>query len=186
MHLADRGGRADPSLQVLHELGRRIGVSAEYLATGGATAGEVESELVEAEIALRFGELDAAGASFAAHREAAEPEVRSRALEGLGQVASARGEQREAIRLLEEALEVAPGSLADRPALADSLARAYAASGELAPAISLLERCVAAFAQRDDPVQYVRFAAILGSALTDTGELRERRTHARRGAHAGP
>src|SRR6185295_18844850 len=88
-------GERIPSLQVLRELGRRIGVSAEYLATGGATASEVEQALVEAEIALRLGDLGAAEASFREHEEAAELTVRSRALEGLGQVAFARGDQRD-------------------------------------------------------------------------------------------
>jgi tetratricopeptide (TPR) repeat protein len=164
-------GERIPSLQVLRELGRQVGVSAEYLATGGATRTEVETALVEAEIALRLDDLDAADAGFAAHVDSTDPEVRARALEGRGQVAYQRGDAREAVALLEEALAESDASPADRPALADTLARAYAASGELAPAIALLERCVDEYGRRDDPIQYVRFAAILGSALTDTGDF---------------
>lgn len=164
-------GERIPSLQVLRELGRRIGVTPEFLATGGEAQHEAENALVEAEIALRLDDLDAAEAGFVKRSEAGDPAFRSRALEGLGQVAARRGDAREAIRLLEEALSVAGAEPADRPSLADSLARAYASAGELAPAISLLRQCVDAFATREDPVQYVRFAAILGSALTDTGDF---------------
>ena len=133
-------GERIPSLQVLRELGRRIGVTPEFLATGGEAQHEAENALVEAEIALRLDDLDAAEAGFLKRSESDDPAFRSRALEGLGQVAARRGEPREAIRLLEEALSVAGDEPADRPSLADSLARAYASAGELAPAISLLRR----------------------------------------------
>src|SRR3954469_16369251 len=164
-------GERIPSLQVLRELGRRIGVTPEFLATGGEAQHEAENALVEAEIALRLDDLDAAEAGFLKRSEGGDPAFRSRALEGLGQVAALRGDAREAIRLLEEALAISGDEPADRPSLADSLARAYAAAGELAPAISLLRQCADTFAKRDDAVQHVRFAAMLGSALTDTGDF---------------
>jgi tetratricopeptide (TPR) repeat protein len=51
------------------------------------------------------------------------------------------------------------------------MARAHAALGELGHAIAVLERCVEA--STDDPVQYVRFAGLLGAALTDNGDFAE-------------
>jgi tetratricopeptide (TPR) repeat protein len=163
-------GERIPSFQVLQELGRRTAVTPEFLATGGEARHEVENALVEAEIELRLDDLDAAETGFLKRSEGGDPAIRSRALEGLGQVAARRGDARQAIRLLEEALSAADDEPADRPSLADSLARAYASAGELAPAISLLRQCVDAFGKRAEPVQYVRFAAMLGSALTDTGD----------------
>src|SRR5918992_5721328 len=48
-----------PSLQLLRELGRRLGVTEDYLATG-ADVSQREASTVEAEVALRLGELDEA------------------------------------------------------------------------------------------------------------------------------
>ena len=45
-------GRRVPSLQVLHELAKRLSVSAEYLATGERAP--LESRLAEAEMALQL------------------------------------------------------------------------------------------------------------------------------------
>src|SRR5919204_1395479 len=48
-----------PSLQLLRELGRRLGVSEDYLATGDH-AGSVATPLFDAELALRLDDLDRA------------------------------------------------------------------------------------------------------------------------------
>src|SRR5918994_6056845 len=48
-----------PSLQLLRELGRRLGVTEDYLATGHERH-EESARLVEAELALRLDELDLA------------------------------------------------------------------------------------------------------------------------------
>src|SRR5215218_10067339 len=47
-----------PSLQILRELGRRLGVSEDYLATG-ETVSAIDQ--TEAEVALRLGQLELAG-----------------------------------------------------------------------------------------------------------------------------
>src|SRR5919199_3998521 len=52
-----------PSLQLLRELGRRLGVTEDYLATGEEAPRE-GPDLVFAEVALRLGDLDAAEAMF--------------------------------------------------------------------------------------------------------------------------
>src|SRR5438477_512092 len=55
-------GQRIPSLQLLRELGRRLGVSADYLATG-----EEKSDwdgLAEAEIALRMEDVEVAEHTF--------------------------------------------------------------------------------------------------------------------------
>jgi tetratricopeptide (TPR) repeat protein len=96
---------------------------------------------------------------------------RTRAFEGLGQVASRSGDPALAVELFEKALSLSEDDLTERPSLAESLARAYAALGELARSIEILERCVEANAR--DPVQYVRFAGLLGAALTDNGSFAE-------------
>lgn len=165
-------GERTPSLQLLREFGRRLGVSADWLADG--TTAEAEARRVEAEIALRLDDLERARALYEAELDrASEPGPRSHIVEGLGQIALREGRHRDAVRLFEDALELTGQDAAARPALADSLARAYAASGELAPAIALLRRCVQASQALDDPIQYIRFASMLSYALTDSGEFRE-------------
>src|SRR5207237_1092808 len=77
-------GHRIPSLQLIRELARRLGVSEEHLARG--RAGSVP--LGEAEMALRLDESERAGELFRKALEDSEtPEGRSRALEGLGHLA---------------------------------------------------------------------------------------------------
>src|SRR5438093_10909246 len=57
-------GRRVPSLQVLHELAKRLSVSAEYLATGERAP--LESRLAEAEMALQLGHSEEARELLAA------------------------------------------------------------------------------------------------------------------------
>ena len=70
-----------------------------------------------------------------------------------------------------EHLLAAEEDVSERPGLAENLARAYASQGQLARSIEVLERCTEANAT--DPVQYVRFAGLLGAALTDNGSFAE-------------
>jgi len=158
------------SPRVLRELAERLGVDYAYLT--GASDVSAMSVLDDAEVALRLDEMDdAAGLFQRALDEAREERERARALEGLGQVAFRRGEPLRAVDLFEQALSVVDDDVAERPALASSLARGYAALGQRARSIAILERCVEAYT--DDPVQYVRFAGLLGAALTDNGSFAE-------------
>jgi len=165
-------GARSPSLQLLREFGRRLGVSADWLATGAST--ESEGRLVEAEIAVRLGELSHARSLYDAELDRdPDPAVRSEILEGLGRIALREERHRDAVNLFEEALELPGDDPAVRPTLADSLARAYAALGELAPAIALLRHCCTSAETADDPIGYIRFASLLGYALTDNGDFDE-------------
>ena len=158
------------SLQVLRELASRLGLSEEYLATGRVPA--PTSPLEDAEVALRLDAMDEAARLFeSALKDAQGDRERARALEGLGHVAFRSGDPELAVDLFEKALSLVDDDVPERPALADSLARAYASLGQLARSIAVLERCVEAYA--DDPVQYVRFAGLLGAALTDNGSFAE-------------
>src|ERR1700675_1911844 len=159
-----------PSLAVLHKLGARLEVSDSWLAVGKEL--DDTNLLRDAEIALRLDETDDAAKLFSKILENTDdPGSQSRALEGLAQVELRRGEPRKAIELAEEALARSGEQPEKRPALAETLARAYAALGELAPAIGVLTQCVAHY--ESDPVQFVRFSALLGAALTDSGNFAE-------------
>jgi tetratricopeptide (TPR) repeat protein len=164
-------GQRIPSLQLLRELGRRLGVSADYLATGDTRAAEA-SPLIDAQIALRLDEIDEAERLFEAiSGSAVNPAERADAVEGLGHVAFRKGRLDTAIERFHEAARLAGVLEEERPGLADGLARAYAAAGLLAESIALLERCVARY--EDDPLQFIRFAGLLSAALTDNGSFAE-------------
>jgi len=155
---------------VLRELAVRLGVSEAWL-TAGKEHGSVEL-LRDAEIALRLDDADHAEVLFSQALDGAEDsESRSRALEGLAAIALRSGEPRRAVELAEQALDLVGDQPEDRPTLAEGLARAYAALGEMAQVIAVLEKCVERF--EAEPVQFVRFSTFLGAALTDNGNFAE-------------
>jgi tetratricopeptide (TPR) repeat protein len=157
-----------PSLQLLRELGRRLGVSEDYLATGAATRGPAEDDLAAAEVALRLDDLDEAERLYT---EALERDPRRvEALAGLGHVAFRLGDTRTAIERFERALDV-HGDDEIPPDVADSLGRSYAMVGELESAIGIFERCRAAAEDRGDAIEQVQFSVLLAHALIDAGNL---------------
>ena len=160
-----------PSLQLLRELGRQLGVSEDYLATGSETQGDRAGLLVEAEVALRLNELDEAERLYSPLLEGATDALRGEALAGLGQVAFRKGEPRNAIPLFEEALSLFVSTEANHPDLADSLGRSYAMVGELESAIGLFERYRETAVQRNDVFQTIQFSVLLAHALIDSGNL---------------
>lgn len=164
-------GARVPSLQILHEFGRRLGVSPEYLATGRPDGGELSSELLEAELALRLGDEDRAAEIYEAARDGAEsPAALARAHLGLGRLALRRGDVSRGIELLELALEsgqLAPG---DASATANALGRSYASQSRFDEAFALFERFLAEARARGDQFEQVRFALLLANAYVDHGD----------------
>jgi tetratricopeptide (TPR) repeat protein len=160
-----------PSLQLLRELGRRLGVTEDYLATG-ADVSQREASTVEAEVALRLGELDEAERLYLEVLDrGVSDEDRGEATAGLGQVAFRRGDPRAAVRKFEEALRLFRTDESQHPDLADSLGRSYAMIGELESAIAVFERCHAEADRRGDPLLSLQFSVLLAHALIDTGNL---------------
>ena len=156
-----------PSLQLLREMGRRLGVSEDYLATGSERHDE-NAVLVEAEISLRLDERENAAKLYAeALEQATTSEEQARALVGLGQLAYREGNPREAIARLEEARAIGRVDLADYPSWADTLGRAYASVDQLDAAISLFESSLKSAEERNDAVEAIRFAVLLANARID-------------------
>ena len=189
-------GARVPSLQLLRQLGKRLGVSADFLATGLVAGDAAESARLETEVALRLDDLATARRLCeAALGDEPEGLTRSEALAGLGRIALREGRNREAIELLEEAAalslksapgpssapgsSISPGSsnglgpvdAADDQELVESLARAYVSAGEPASAITLLERSLQRCEETGDVLGSIRFAALLGRSLADDGDL---------------
>jgi tetratricopeptide (TPR) repeat protein len=160
-----------PSLQLLREMGKRLGVSEDYLATGHERH-EDAVKLVDAELALRLGELDLATQLYEdAVESAGNSEERARALAGLGQVAFERGDPRTAIAHIEEARTSSRELFTDQPAAADTLGRAYAMVDELEAAIAIFHDSLSAADNRGDRVEASRFAVLLANAYIDASNF---------------
>jgi tetratricopeptide (TPR) repeat protein len=128
---------------------------------------------VDGSLALRLDELDRAEAAFALVLGSA-PSARERAaaLTGLGHVAQRRGAVSEAVSLFEDAIAACAGDDPE-PELAEGLGRAYASLGELASAIAVLRAALRRAREQGDTTLEVRFACLLGYALTDNGDFAE-------------
>ncbi|HEV3480460.1 MAG TPA: tetratricopeptide repeat protein [Gaiellaceae bacterium] len=168
-------GERIPSLQLLREMGRRLGVSEDWLATGlDRDLLAEDRKLVDAEIALRFNELETAESLYSQVLDAAATNAeRARALAGLGQIAFERGEPRRAVQFLEHALALARAEAADQPTLADTLGRAYAILDDLEPAIRLFRQSLERANERKNAPEAVRFGVLLANAYIDKGEFDE-------------
>lgn len=161
-----------PSLQLLREMGRRLGVSEDYLATGRERALVEEDELVAADVAMRLDDLDTAAQLFTeALERAATPDEESRALAGLGQLAFREGDPRHAVEQLEAALALESRRTRTDPAVADTLGRAYAMVGEFEASIGIFEAALQRAQDGDDFVDAVRFSVLLANALIDNGNF---------------
>jgi tetratricopeptide (TPR) repeat protein len=165
-------GERIPSLQLLRELGRRLGVSEDFLATGAELGPDGSALLADAELALRLDDFEHARELYGrVLAEARNDTQRAGALEGLGRIDLQEGHVATAIEQLEQALVLSGGDPAALPSLAESLGRAYGMRGELAPAIAVFERCANRFEAENDVTNFVRFACLLGYALTDSGDF---------------
>jgi tetratricopeptide (TPR) repeat protein len=160
-----------PSLQILHEFAKRLGVSPEFLATGRLDAEGLSSELLEAEVALRLGDEERAAELYEAAREEADsPAALARAQLGLGRLAVRRGDITRAIPLLEQALGSGDLGSGDASAAANALGRAYTTEGRFDEAFAVFSRCLEEARTRGDQFDQVRFALLLANAYIDHGD----------------
>jgi tetratricopeptide (TPR) repeat protein len=165
-------GARTPSYQVLREFAKRLGVSADYLATGDAGDTPEPDSLLEAEVALRLGDLDGAERLYRQVRESPQPPaVIARAEVGLGQVEAARGETSEAVELLEQALACDQLPESDASVAANALGRAYATQGRFEEAYGVFSRFLEVARQRGDQFEVIRFSVLLANAYLDAGNF---------------
>jgi tetratricopeptide (TPR) repeat protein len=164
-------GARVPSLQILHEFAKRLGVTPEYLATGRPEGEDISSELLEAEIALRLGDENRAAELYeAARADADSPAANARVQLGLGRLALRRGEIARGIELLEHAVQsraLAPG---DASAAANALGRGYVMQSRYDEAFAIFERSLAEARNRGDHFEEVRFSLLLANAYIDHGD----------------
>lgn len=164
-------GARIPSLQILHEFAKRLGVTPEYLATGRPAGEDVSSELLEAEVALRLGDENRAAQLYeAARADADSPAALARVQLGLGRLALRRDEIAQGIDLLEQAVqsgELAPG---DASAAANALGRGYVMQSRYDEAFAIFDRFLGEARSRRDRFDEVRFSVLLANAYIDHGD----------------
>jgi tetratricopeptide (TPR) repeat protein len=159
-----------PSLQVIHEFARRLGVAPEYISHGQTPDDDPETPLLQAEVALRLGVTDEASSVFEALAEKPGPH-QARALAGLGQIAFRAGRMHESVRRLEQSVALDERRLLRDPAAVDTLARAYAATGALERAVAVLEEAHEQARDASATVEVLRFGVLLAYALIDLNQF---------------
>jgi tetratricopeptide (TPR) repeat protein len=163
-------GARVPSLQMVNQLAARLDVSGQWLATGVEAAVVTPADLIDAEVALRLGELDEAEALYRTHLEEGDP-ARAVALAGLGQIAFRRENLRDAIQFLEDALRARNRRMLADPGAVDTLGRCYASVGSLETAIALFESAVDEAQQAGAPLEELRFSVLLANANIDASNF---------------
>ncbi|HUZ16542.1 MAG TPA: tetratricopeptide repeat protein [Gaiellaceae bacterium] len=159
-------GARVPSLQILRKFAKRLGVSTDYLATGQDAE---HDPLFEAEVALRLGDEERAGALYGeVCRTAESPTVVARAKVGLGQLALRHGDAVEARGLLESALADGHLPAADAAVAGNALGRIYAAQGRFEEAFQIFGRFLEDARERHDQFDVVRFSLLLANAYIDS------------------
>jgi tetratricopeptide (TPR) repeat protein len=161
-------GARVPSLQMINELAVRLGVSSQWLATGVEASFAEPTDLLEAEVALRIGDIDEAERLYRARLQPGDP-CRAAAVAGLGQIAFRAERFDEAIELLSEALALNGGKTLADPSAVDSLGRAYARTGDRESAIAVFQSGVSEAQAAEAPVEELRFTILLANALIDNG-----------------
>jgi tetratricopeptide (TPR) repeat protein len=163
-------GQRIPSLQLLRELGRRLGVTADYLATGEEE--QAWDELTEAEIALRLDDIELAEHLFTKlSGEGLDPVTRGRALGGLGVIAYRGGETELAVERLREAETLLGPAAVEHPAFGLTLGKAYAHLADFESSIAVHERQMRLARERHDAVTERYYAVALANILIDRGNL---------------
>ena len=165
-------GARVPSLQILREFGKRLGVSADFLATGSPDGGDLSSQFLEAEVALRLGDGQRATELYEEAREGAESSAAvARAQLGLGRLAASRGDIAQAAGLLKEALDSGELDSGDASAAANVLGRIYTTQNRFDDAFALFERFLDDAHRRGDQFDQVRFSLLLANAYVDHGDF---------------
>jgi tetratricopeptide (TPR) repeat protein len=163
-------GARVPSLQMINQLALRLDVTGQWLATGVEAAEVQPSELIDAEVALRLGEIDEAERLYRAHLEQGDP-ARPAALAGLGQIAFRSERWTDAIELLEQSFELRGRKALADAGVVDTLGRAHAVIGAREKAIALFEQAMLEAREAGAPVELLRFTVLLANAQIDAGEF---------------
>lgn len=165
-------GERVPSLQLIREFARRLGVGEQYISHGLHEAVGPEANVVEARVAIRMSEFDVArelaGAVLGAARSDGD---RARANALLGEIELHVGDAAQAIDALERARQLEPEIETRDPQFAEVLGRAYARAFEYESAAAVFVRNRDHAAEIGDALNEVRFSSLLANAYSDTANF---------------
>jgi tetratricopeptide (TPR) repeat protein len=161
-------GQRAPSIQLLRELGRRLAVSPEFLATGKHE--EPLAPLDQAELMLRLGETEQAEQIFRDAAESPSSLASARGQTGLATISHAAGRLEDAVELLESARAAAGTEWVSVPGLAEMLVRTLALTGRLEEAIAAAEAMLREI-PAEDQIAHERAQVLLANALIDNGSF---------------
>lgn len=168
----ENGSRV-PSLQLVHALAAKLGVTPESL-LGTSPEGQAGAEaLVDAEVAFRLGDVASARESFRAAADADDVDTRVQGIGGLARILASEGEIEEAVALLEECRELLGARFADSPALVQTLGTARAMRNEFDEALSLFHAGRQAAEARGDRPTALRMTILAANTYIDLGALPE-------------
>ncbi len=171
----ERGQRV-PSVSVMADLAEKLGVTLEDLGGRDIRTRIPETRLLDIELAARMGDETAPDQVRRALEDAdriGDRRAESRLLEALAHIAAEARRDSDAARLCEEAIRAAPSPATSRarPALHETLGRAYAGLGRMDRSVEVLRGALdEALAEPTDPGLAVRFGVLLASAYTDAGQ----------------
>lgn len=165
-------GERVPSLQLIREFASRLGVTEEFISHGDHRPQNRAATFVEARVALRMDDIDAASElAHAALDNAKSNADRARASALFGEIDLQRGEVAAAIESLERARTLDPELEAADPQFAESLGRAYVRAVEYESAIAVFERNRARAEGEGDLLNELRFSSLLANAYADTANF---------------
>lgn len=171
-------GRRQPSRETLNLFAKKLGVSADQLATGlAASEPEIVTHLQDGWQHLYSGRFDASRAAFSVAERLARrfgyPALRADAVAGRARVAEREGQNVDALRLYADAL-VIYGTAAPASAAVEAvagLARCHQMAGETPLALHVLEDYLLNLHRQEltDPAALMRTYASLVWPLTELG-----------------
>jgi tetratricopeptide (TPR) repeat protein len=160
-------GERTPSLQLLRELGRRLGVSADYLAVGDEAAPGID-EVTEAELVLALGEREEAKSRFSSLLDRTDGVERARALTGLAAMSLDEAAVDDARAQLDEAVELLRDRIAEFPRTVEAFVRCCAARGDFETAAGFLTTLLSRVPAMDP--RSVQYGVLLANVYIDQGD----------------
>lgn len=161
-------GRRVPSLQLLHELAKRLSVSAEYLATGEHTS--LETQLVEAEMAVQLGRDEEARQLLSALLPRLDGSLHVRATAALGVLAARAGDLELAVRHLEQARHADAEAFFALPTAVEELGRSYLVRGIYEEALEVFEAARKRAVAAGDHPRALKATVMLANTYIDLGD----------------
>jgi transcriptional regulator with XRE-family HTH domain len=166
-------GARTPSFQILRVFAEKLGVTADYLATGDTTADGVAAadHFLEAELAARAGDVSTAQRIYREAQNGGSLRAVARATFGLGRIEVEAGNQRAAVDHLERALASKLLPRDEATAATEMLGRAYALLARHEDALSVFGGALAEAEAINDLPTVMRFTVLLANALIDRGSF---------------